>query len=616
MRTIVTIFVILGVLPFARAQEKQKENKTTADTIPIEEVVVTGSRVKVSRNYVPLTLSVVDEQQITECSESALLPVLTQWVPGLFVTQRGVTGFGVAQGSAGQITIRGVGGSPNTQVLVLLNGNPQYMGIFGHPLPDAYLASDVQRVEVIRGPASTLYGSNAMGGVINIITKEQTKEGFSGNGRLMYGSYNTGKYMANGGFRHKRFRIFASIDHDRTDGHRDSSDFRVTNGYLDMGYTISDHFSARLYGSVARFHATDPGPIDGHAGNVIGITRGMGAFVLNNNFDRTNGSFRFFYNYGIHNISDGFHSTDDNYGIVWYQAFRLFRGNTLTAGVDYKRYGGRAMNRLAFHGEGIVFADTSLYELAGYLFVQQKVSGTLMLNAGFRLDHNEAYGSIPVPTAGIAWTATPTTVLKASASKGFRSPTIRELYMWRPANADLKPEEMMNYEVSWEQSLLQRKLSFNLALYIQNGDNLIKTVLTSEGPKNINTGSFRNRGMELALNYRPLKTLRFHTNLSWIHMDTPVIATPTFQMFTNMHYQWKKLGIDLSWQSTHGLYLTTGDDPVRSSYDLLSSRLHYRFNDHLSVFLKGENLTNTRYEINYGYPMPGICLFGGVDLHF
>ncbi len=612
MKRIFTIIMLIIIPGIYISGQNARE---ISDTVNIDQVVVTGTRVAVNRNYVPLTLSVISNRELMQSTKSTLLPVLSELVPGLFVTERGVTGFGVAQGSAGQITIRGVGGSPTTGVLVLLNGNPQYMGIFGHPLPDAYVVSDVERVEVIRGPASTLYGSNAMGGVINIITHKQEKEGFSGNARLMYGSYNTLKTMANGGFKKKGFNVFASINHDQTNGHRDSSDFNITNGYVRVGYDLSKHFNTSLDYSVARFHATDPGPVTGHAGNVIDITRGMGAFVLNNQFDKVNGSFRFFYNYGIHNISDGFHSTDNNYGIVFYQGLSLFKGNTLTVGFDYKNYGGVAENRLAMHGEGIVFADTSVYEMAGYLLVQQRLFPTLMLNVGYRQEYNEVYGTIPVPTGGIAWNISEKSILKASVSKGFRSPTIRELFMWGPANDSLQPEELMNYEVNYRQYLLQKKLSVDLTLYIQNGNNLIKTVMTGDGPKNINTGTFNNRGLELAFHYEPLNNLRFNSNLSWIHMKVPVIATPEFQFYLSGYYQWKKMGFQLAWQNTGGLYLTTGDDPVKTSYNLLSANISYTWNKYFDFFIKGENLLNTQYEINYGYPMPGICVFGGINLH-
>ena len=172
MKTRSTILLIMILQFFCSRDLLAQLNFMTEDTIEINEVIVTGSQVKVNRNNIPMAVSVVDRTQIEESDESAILPILKGRIPGLFVTERGVTGFGVAQGSAGQISIRGIGGSPTTGVLMLIDGHPQFMGIMGHPLPDSYVASDVERVEVLRGPASILYGSNAMGGVINIITRK------------------------------------------------------------------------------------------------------------------------------------------------------------------------------------------------------------------------------------------------------------------------------------------------------------------------------------------------------------------------------------------------------------------------------------------------------------
>ena len=73
------------------------------------------------------------------------------------------------------MNLRGIGGSPTAGLLVLIDGHPQYMGLMGHPIADAYQTMLTDRVEVLRGPASVLYGSNAMGGVINIVTKRPTK---------------------------------------------------------------------------------------------------------------------------------------------------------------------------------------------------------------------------------------------------------------------------------------------------------------------------------------------------------------------------------------------------------------------------------------------------------
>lgn len=585
------------------------------DTTKIEEIVVTGTKTNVNRHNVPMTISVVTGKQIEESSESALLPVLSEQVPGVFITERVITGFGVSTGSAGAISIRGIGGSPNTQTLVLLNGNPQFMGIMGHPLPDAYIASDVEKVEVIRGPASALYGSNAMGGVINIITREQKKEGFSANARLMYGSYNTQKYLVNAGFKKNGFHALASFNHDQTDGHRDSSDFSINNGYLSAGYEFSKHFNMEANFSLANFDATDPGKESSIAGETIDITRGMGSFAFSNTFDKTNGSIRFFYNFGEHDITDGFHSKDKNFGTVVYQSFYLFKGNTLTLGIDYKQYGGMAENVKAMGGQGMVFTDTTVSEIAGYAYLQQLLFGKLTLNAGLRFEYNSMYGTEPVPSAGVAYHPFSSTTVKASVAKGFRSPTIRELFMWGTANEELKPERMVNYEIGIEQRFLKNKLTAELTIFKAEGDNLIKTVTENSITKYQNTGDFSNLGVEFAGSYTPLDILSFRANYSYISMDEPIIATPEHHINLSGNLQLKKFTATLSMQLVHNLYTRISPTKERESYTLINARLAYKFNKYIDVFIKGENLTNQEYSINYGYPMPGFIVFAGINLH-
>ena len=607
---------MIAVVIIIKSAFSQQNKSTLKDTINIDEVVITGTKTSVNRNNVPLTVSVVSKEKIENSSESALLPVLSEQVPGLFVTQRGITGFGVSTGSAGQITLRGIGGSPNTQVLILLNGNPQFMGIMGHPLSDAYIASDVEKVEIIRGPASTLYGTNAMGGVINIITKEQKEDGFKANARVMYGSYNTQKYMVTGGFKKNGFNVFASFNHDQTNGHRDSSDFKINNGYFRMGYDINRHLNINADLSLANFDATDPGPEDSKAGYTIDITRGMGAVALGNKFNKTSGSLRFFYNFGEHNITDGFHSKDKNYGILFYQAFNLFKGNTITVGTDYKQYGGIAENVKAMNGNGMVFGDTTVWEMAGYAYVQQELFRKLVLNAGFRLEHNSVFGNEPVPTGGFAYHPTSTTTLKTSVAKGFRSPTIRELYLWTPANANLKPERMVNYEIGVLQKLMGNKLSLELTLFKAKGDNLIQTVMGTTGPKNENTGKFSNTGIEFAGTYKPTNKLTLNTNYSYISMKEPIVASPEQQLFLSGTYKWTRLSINISVQHIHNLYTQLTPQKEKNNYTLLNSRVSYMINKYVDVFVKGENLTDKKYYINYAYPMPGIIVFGGFNLHF
>ena len=603
---------LLLLFPVAIATLKAQE--VYKDTLRIEEVVVTGSPVKVNRNNVPMSVSVVTNAQINESHESALLPILSGRVPGLFVTERGVTGFGVAAGSAGQITIRGIGGSPTTGVLMLIDGHPQFMGIMGHPLPDSYVASDVERVEVIRGSGSVLYGSNAMGGVINLITKQQTQEGFHGNARLMVGSYNTQKYMASGGFKKNKLSIYASGNHDKTDGHRENSEFKITNGYTKIGYELNKNLKMSGDFSLAAFEASDPGPnvVPVTKGESIDITRGYGAFTLENEFEKTSGSAKFFYNFGEHDVTDGFHSTDHNYGVNLFESLKLFKGNTITVGLDYINYGGMAENLKAMAGKGIVFADTAVHELAGYGFVQQTIAEKLTLNAGLRLSDHSVYGNEWIPSAGLAWQSNANTTWKASFSKGFRSPTVRELFLFGP-NPKLQPETVFNYEAGVLRTFFGRKLNAELTAFLVEGDNLI-IMVPNVGLQN--AGKVSNKGLEFSADANLSSKFNLHAAYSFIDMKTPVYATPEHQLFISSRYRLNKTMFMVSVQQVVNLDTDPSANVYSEDYTLVSAKVSHRLFQFAEVFLSAENLLNQQYEQNRNYTMPGTTFFAGLNLKF
>jgi iron complex outermembrane receptor protein len=594
-------------------------------SITIDEVVVTGTRAEVARNNVPMTISVVGQREIEQSSESALLPVLSERIPGMFITERGVTGFGVSTGGSGGITMRGIGGSPTTGMLVLIDGHPQYMGIMGHHLPDAYVASDVERVEVVRGPASILYGSNAMGGVINIISRRQSREGWSAGGRLMYGSYNTQKYMGNAGIKSGKFDAFVSVNHDRTDGHRPNSNFHITIGYARAGVVFSDRL--RLWGdvSVASYEAQNPGTVARPMfDNVANILRGVASLTLENRLTNSEGALKLFYNFGDHRINEGyaagesakdfrFRSLDQNFGANLYQIFRPLEGNTITAGVDFKSFGGHAWNRFE---DGVrpdaQIVDTTMYEVAGYVIMQQRLGNRLTLNGGIRLEHHKAYGNQWVPQVGLAYNPAPYTVVKASVSKGFRSPTIREMFMWGGHNPALRPEQMTNYELSLGQSFLRGRLSAELTGFIADGSNMIQM----EGTLLQNTGDFTNKGIEADFRWRATQQLDFQGNYSYLHLKKPVLYAPEQQAFLAGNYRLRKWDFSLSYQYVHGLYSAVGATPSRESYGLLNAKASFRPIAGLEFFAKGENLTDRAYQIMSGYPMPGFTLMAGLNFSF
>ena len=163
-------------------------NETTLDSLSLHEIVVTGSRDTVDVRHLPMTVTVVGRETLTENFQPNVLPTVMQQVPGLMLTSRGVMGYGVSTGAAGGLNLRGISGGAG-QLLVLIDGHPQYQGIYGHPIADSYQTLMAERVEVLRGPASVLYGSNAMGGVMNIVTRRMRGDGVATNINVGAGSW-------------------------------------------------------------------------------------------------------------------------------------------------------------------------------------------------------------------------------------------------------------------------------------------------------------------------------------------------------------------------------------------------------------------------------------------
>ena len=635
INTLLILCFLTGGLLYAQSDDLITDNiYSLRDTFLLQEVqVVSATKTEVTRNQVPLTVSVVPEEVLEESTETGVLSILSEQVPGVFVTERGVTGYGIGNGSAGTVNIHGVGGG--NRVLMLFDGQPMWAGIFGHHIPDVYVSSDAERIEVIRGPGSLLYGSNAMGGVINVITRKAKEDGFHGKGRIMFGSYNTQKYSANAGYKKNRFNVYASLNRDQSDGHRDNAEFYINNGYIRLGYDISSNWNATANAVIADFKVNNPGAIGNPAiENWSKALRTTYSVSVNNKYEKMNGSLQFFYNEGRHKVNDGwengkpqdylFRSKDFNMGLALFESFRLIEGNLLTVGFDAKQWGGHAWYANN-NGTKSEIVDKKVNEFAGYAVVQQTLFSNLTLNAGVRLEHNEEYGNEWVPQAGIAYRLSNSTTFKTSFSKGFRSPNLRELYMWGTANPDLKPERMNNYDFSYLQSLLDNKLHLELTLFYAKGDNLITTIPREDGKKgniNINTGKFINKGFDFSTTYYVLPTLKIMANYSFLDSDIKIKAAPKHKAFLGVDWNINKLKISPGFHYVGDLYLQTLTNnegfmtDIYDNYALLNCKVFYKVTDNFSLFVNGENLTDTSYETFYNYPMPGIVVLGGIDFRF
>ena len=631
---LLTAFMGTGNIMASPQLSGAEDSLSVRKTYYIDEVVVTGTRHQTDVRHLSQTVSVVNRNKLERAMQPSLLPVLTEQVPGLFVTSRGVMGYGVSGGAAGGISLLGLSGG-NARLMVLIDGHPQYAGIFGHPISDTYQTLLADRVEVLRGPASVLYGSNAMGGVINIVTRRMHEDGVQTSLHAGFGSYGTLETELTNRVRKGRFSLVISGSYNRTDGHRADMAFEQYGGYAKLGYELTDNWNVRGDVNVTHFNASYPGPVsaplldgDQH------ITRGMTSFALENDYGKTSGALSFFYNWGDHWINDGytpsegegpqddrFNSFDNMMGLSLYQSTRFFKGNRITFGFDWFRYGGHAWSEYVSGenaGTSSDIVDKHEDEVAGYVDFRQDFGRWLTLNAGLRVDHHSRVGTERVPQAGLAFHLPHAIELKASASKGFRYPILREMYMFPPQNPDLQPESMWNYELAFSQQLLDGRLQYGVNLFYIDGKNLIQTLPNPNGSGmlNQNSGRIYNSGVELQTAYRINKDWSVDANYSFLHMENPVIAAPEHKLYAGAAFSKGRWNVSSGVQYIAGLYTAVGATETTEDFVLWNLRASFRAAKWLDIWARGENLLAQRYEINAGYPMPRATVMGGMNIHF
>ena len=600
--------------------------ESVTDSLTLQEVVVTGTRNATDVRHLPMTVTVIGRETLTEQYQTNVLPTVMQQVPGLFVTSRSMMGYGVSTGGSGGINLRGISGGAG-QLLVLIDGHPQYQGIYGHPISDSYQTLMAERVEVLRGPASVLYGSNAMGGVMNIVTRSMKEDGMKTSVNLGAGSYGTVQAEASNQLRSGKFSSTVSAQYGRTDNHRPRMGFEQYGGYLKLGYDFNDHWNAYIDANITHFNASHPGTTTSPLFDADQwITRGVISAALENHYGWTSGAISAYSNFGRHKIDDGtadptkptaryFRSKDALTGISWYQSAQLFEGNRLTVGIDYQNIYGNAYYTSKETGDVLDTPNKQSgrsyrNEIAGYVDFRQDLLSWLTVDAGIRLDHHSVTGTEWIPQAGLVIRPVSTGELKAMASKGFRNPTMREMYLYPPSNEELEPERIWNYELSWRHRI--DAFSYGLNIFYIKGDNMIQTIQR----KNVNTGEIENYGAEIEATWRVNSNLSLTTNHSLLHMEYKIVAAPEYKGFLGANYHKNRWTAIAGLQFISNLYTEVDDQETKENFCLLNASVSYALTKACSLWVRGENLLAQSYEINLGYPMPRATFMGGVNLNF
>lgn len=600
----------------------------TLSTHPLDGVVVTGTRTVTDVRHLPFTIDVVSRPQLTVNQRANVLSTLMEEVPGLMLTSRGMMGYGVSTNAAGGLSLRGLSAGTG-QMIVLVNGHPQYNGVYGHPISDSYQTMIADRVEVLRGPASMLYGSNAMGGVINIVTREMHEDGEKTTIDLGAGSWGTFRAEAASEVRRGRFSSTLTAQYGRSDNQRPHMGFEQYGCYLKFDYDLAPNWKVWLDANSTHFNASNPGPVESPLFDARQwITRTEASAGIDNDYGWTNGRLSVYDNFGRHKINDGttdpvgnpptryFRSKDALAGVSWYQSTRLFAGNRTTLGVDYQHIYGRAYYTSIATGEVLDTPNKQSghahsNEVAGYADFRQDITTWLTLDAGIRLDHHSVTGSEWVPQGGLVFRPVSTGALKLMASKGFRNPTMKDLYLYPPSNTDLKPERIMSYELSWRQAM--PRFSYGVNLYYIKGDNMIQTAIVDGRPRSVNTGAIENTGAELEARWHVGSHLLLTTNHSVLHMVHHVLAAPEYKGYLGAVWHQGIWTITGGVQQVAGLFTSTNGDATEN-FTLLHATVNCQATNRLGLWVKGDNLLAQKYEINAGFPMPRATFMGGISI--
>lgn len=610
------LLTVIALLPALSAGATEAADSARV----LDELVVTGTNRGVSRDLLPYSVSVIGEERLESTGQTQVLSAISGMVPSLFVSERSIFGFGVSNGGSGHIKLRGVGGDRASAVLMMVDGQPQFAGIYSHHIADFYDKEYVERVEVLRGPGSVLYGSNAMAGAINVITKNPRQRGVRTTLTSQFGSYNTWLSSVTNTVRLGKFSSLASLSYNRTDGTVDNFDFKQADGYVKLGYDFSNHWKATADYTLMHFKGNDPiypRLSDPESTDIYrqSIIRGEASVSAVNRYCVTDGMLRAYYSYGNHFVDDPrhFHSKDNRFGVIAYQNFTPWQGASATVGFDFDTYSGEIpVSGGNNHTEGSMstISRKSITEYSPYVTLSQRFAGNLLnINGGLRMANSDMFDTQWIPQFGVAVNPGAGITVKGTLAMGYRNPSFRELYLYRMANPELQPEKMMNYEISVGKRF-SRYLGVDLTAYYSRGSDMIQVL----DNRNVNTGRFINKGIELAVNSNPLDNLWLFGSYSYLHTSLAnLTGAPKNQYYIGAELTlWKRLKISADMKGTGGLYVA--DDVDNQSYVLLNTKLTYKICRYLDIFTRLENITDASYVINRGYEMPGFTALGGFKL--
>lgn len=627
------MLILMGTLILLTANQVWAEEKNDSSAkYNLGEVIVTATKSEIYQAEVGSSTTVITAEDLNKTGKRTVSEALRD-VPGVAVVQNG------AFGGSTSVYLRG---SKPGHTLVLIDGievnDPMSTD---RSFDFAHLTTDnIESIEIVRGAQSTLYGSDAMGGVINIITKK-------GKGKPKF-------EITSSGGSHKTFRegvglsgstnklncsIYASrLDSEGVSKARDGSE---KDGYENtvisskMGYRILDDSELNL---VMRFTDAKTDIDDGAYDDDPNYTAWWRNLATKLSFNQAispkwDHNLSFSYNGVRRKYRDGKDSVDttediqswykgNNKKVEWQHNFPIVDWDTITAGFEYEEERGTFYYRSK---TSITKFDRTSVNNEGYYFQNQfNLGDYLFITPGLRIDDHELFGTEDTYKISGAYLLPIQTRLKANWGTGFKAPSLYQLYS-NYGNPNLKPDESRSYDFGFEQSCFNSKVSFGLTYFHNDFKNMVDFDLDSASPtyyKYINIGKAKTQGFEVEYSFKPIEDLKVGINYTYTDTEDKetgkkLARRPENQAGLNINWSFlKKTNLNLGVTYAGHNWNDAANNQKVEPYAKVDIAASYDLTENFQIFGRIENVFDRRYEEIRGFAALRRSFYAGGKVSF
>jgi vitamin B12 transporter len=592
-----------------------------------EPVVVTATRFDIRLDLSPASASVITSEDFEQKQIERVSDALRE-VPGLSVVQTG---------TAGQLTSVFTRGLRSEHTQVLLDGIPINQGLQGAFNFADLTIDNIDRIEVVRGPQSTLYGPRALAGVIQIFTKQGT--GTPG-GLLAAegGSYDTFREWGQSDGKIGDFDYSVGASRFDTDNARPNNNYRNTAAITDVGWSpdeqlrIGSLFSYSVSDTGNPNTIFDPRPID----HFLTERWLIGPHIDWKPADWWQHKLIVSYDHErqINNPNeDGFvgptRALFERTQVDYQNDLRPTSWLTLTSGFFYSRVNAGQERPFVsqIFGPQPTFVSDHTEETAGFLQLTLTPIENLIFVAGGRFDHFNQFGGVwTYRVAGSYKIARTNTILHSSVATGFSPPSSQDKIFGN--NFGLKPEHDLGWDIGVRQELWQNRVAVGLTYF----HNDLSNAIGSNGLfQTLNLGAAETLGLEAELRAQPISNLLFAFSYTYLDAENTsskditqlhgarLPRRPRNEVYVSASYLWwKKLRtvVEAKFVNAREELNFGGPNFDIEDYSFVNFAAEYEVNPHLSIFGRIDNLANEHYSEVFGFPALGRAAYGGMKVRF